>query len=94
MTVLITGGTGSLGIELQKIFTENISPKHEELDVTNKEQITNFFNQNEIDTVIHTAAITKIRKCEEDKQLAWNVNVDGTKNLVDEVIHSKLNLEN
>jgi dTDP-4-dehydrorhamnose reductase len=92
MTVLITGGTGSLGIELQKIFTENISPKHEELDVTNKEQIKNFFNQYEIDTVIHTAAITKVRKCEEDKQLAWNVNVDGTKNLVDEVIHSKLNI--
>ena len=92
MTVLITGGTGSLGIELQKIFTENISPKHEELDVTNKEQIKNFFNQYEIDTVIHTAAITKVRKCEEDKQLAWNVNVEGTKNLVDELIHSKLNI--
>jgi dTDP-4-dehydrorhamnose reductase len=92
MVVLITGGTGSLGIELQKVFTENISPKHEELDVTNKEQITNFFNQNEIDTVIHTAAITKIRKCEEDKQLAWNVNVEGTKNLIDEVIRLKLNI--
>jgi dTDP-4-dehydrorhamnose reductase len=92
MTVLITGGTGSLGIELQKIFTENISPKHEELDVTNKEQIKNFFNQYEIDTVIHTAAITKVRKCEEDKQLAWNVNVEGTKNLVDELIHSKSNI--
>jgi dTDP-4-dehydrorhamnose reductase len=92
MVVLITGGTGSLGIELQKVFPENISPTHEELDVTNKEQVKKIFQQNKIDTVIHTAAITKIRKCEEDKQLAWNVNVEGTKNLIDEIIHLKLNI--
>jgi len=92
MVVLITGGTGSLGVELQKIFPENISPTHEELDVTNKEQVKKIFCQNEINTVIHTAAITKIRKCEDNRQLAWNVNVEGTKNLIDEIIHSKLNI--
>ena len=90
MTVLITGGTGSLGIELKKIFPENISPTHEELDITSKKQIKKFFQQNNIDTVIHTAAITKIRKCEENKQLTWNVNVEGTKNLINEIIHSKI----
>jgi len=92
MVVLITGGTGSLGVELQKIFPENISPTHEELDVTNKEQVKKIFRQNKINTVIHTAAITKIRKCEDNRQLAWNVNVEGTKNLIDEIIHSKLNI--
>ena len=92
MVVLITGGTGSLGIELQKIFLENISPTHKELDITNKGQVKKIFQQNKIDTIIHTAAITKIRKCEDDKQLAWDVNVEGTKNLIDEIIHSKLNI--
>jgi dTDP-4-dehydrorhamnose reductase len=92
MVVLITGGTGSLGIELQKIFSENISPLHEELDITNKKQIKKIFQQNKIDAVIHTAAITKVRKCEDDKQLSWRVNVQGTKNLVDEMIHSKLDI--
>jgi dTDP-4-dehydrorhamnose reductase len=92
MVVLITGGTGSLGIELKKIFLENISPTHKELDITNKEQVNKIFQQNKIDTVIHTAAITKVRKCEDDKQLAWDVNVKGTKNLIDEIIHSKLNI--
>ena len=92
MVVLITGGTGSLGVELQKVFLENISPTHEELDVTNKEQVKKIFRQNEINTVIHTAAITKIRKCEDNRQLAWNVNVEGTKNLIAEIIHSKLNI--
>jgi len=91
MVVLITGGTGALGIELQKVFPENISPTHKELDITKKEQVKKVFQQNKIDTVIHTAAITKIRKCEEDKQLTWNVNVKGTKNIIDEIIHSELN---
>ena len=92
MVVLITGGTGSLGIELQKVFPENISPTHEELDITNKEQVKKIFQQNEIDMVIHTAAITKVRQCEDNKQLAWRVNVQGTKNLIDEIINSKLNI--
>ena len=92
MVVLITGGTGSLGIELQKVFPGSISPTHEELDITNKKQVKKIFQQNKIDTVIHTAAITKVRKCEEDKQLTWNVNVEGTKNLIDEIIHLKLDI--
>ena len=92
MVVLITGGTGSLGIELQKVFPGSISPTHEELDVTNKKQVKKIFQQNKIDTVIHTAAITKVRKCEEDKQSTWNVNVEGTKNLIDEIIHLKLDI--
>ena len=92
MVVLITGGSGSLGIELQKIFLENISPTHKELDITNKEQIKKIFQENKIDTIIHTAAITKVRKCEEDKQLAWDVNVQGTKNLIDEIIQLKSNI--
>jgi len=92
MVVLITGGSGSLGIELQKIFLENISLTHKELDITNKEQIKKIFQENKIDTIIHTAAITKVRKCEEDKQLAWDVNVQGTKNLIDEIIQLKSNI--
>ena len=92
MVVLITGGTGSLGSVLQKKFPENISPTHKELDITNKETILNFFQQHKIDTVIHTAAITKVRLCEENKSLAWNVNVQGTKNLIDAIIQSKSNI--
>ena len=91
MVMLITGGTGSLGLELKKIFPESISPKHEELDITNQENIKIFFKENNIDVVIHTAAITKVRECENNKSLAWNVNVEGTKNIIDEIISTKSN---
>ena len=83
MVILITGSTGALGIKLKKIFPKALTPDHKELDITNKEQVIDFFKKNKIDIVIHTAAITSVRKCEEEKELTWKTNVDGTKNLLD-----------
>lgn len=86
--ILITGSTGVLGLELKNRFPDAITPKHDELDITNKEMVANFFKKKKIDVVIHTAAITSVRKCEEERDLAWKTNVDGTKYLVDELIQT------
>ena len=83
MTILVTGGSGSLGSELQNFFPDCLSPSSNDLDITNKESIKNYLKIHSIDIVIHTAAITSVRLCEENKKLAWNTNVQGTKNLVD-----------
>lgn len=83
MNILITGSRGVLGSELKKIFPNAITPTSSDLDITKSEKVLEFFTQNQIDVVIHTAAITSIRKCEEEKELAWKTNVTGTKNLVD-----------
>jgi len=89
LAVLITGGTGALGVELKKIFPTSLAPTHEELDISNKNAVTDYIKNHDIDTIIHTAALTKIRLCEENKDLAWKTNVDGTKNLVDAVLELK-----
>jgi len=91
MNILITGGTGSLGSELKKIFTDCLCPTSEKLDITNKSQVNQYFQNHKITTVIHTAAMTKIRSCEENKELAWKTNVEGTQNLVDAANKSKTN---
>jgi len=88
VTTLVTGGSGSLGSELQKIFPDCLSPSSKDLDITNKENIENYLKNHDIDIIIHTAAITSVRLCEENKTLAWNTNVKGTKNLVDYVLKS------
>ena len=36
MTILVTGGSGSLGSELKKIFPECLSPSSNDLDIRNK----------------------------------------------------------
>ena len=91
MKVLITGSSGALGSELKKKFPNAITPNHNELDVMNKEKILDFFKKERIDIVIHTAAITSVRKCEEEKELTWKTNVDGTKNLVDALMKTNPN---
>lgn len=83
---MITGGSGSLGSELKKLFLNSLIPSHKELDICNKENIVNFLKKNDIDLVIHTAAITNVRLCEENKELAMDVNVNGTRNLVESIL--------
>jgi len=88
MTLLLTGVTGTLGSELKKLFPDAISPSHNEFDICDKPKIDEFFKNNHIDLVIHTAALTTVRGCEKDKTLATKINVEGTKNLVDGLFHS------
>lgn len=80
--IFITGGTGKLGRELVKIFPNSLHPTHSELDITNEVAVRQFVKQNSPDVIIHTAAITSVRRCEEERELAWKVNVGGTENLV------------
>jgi|TARA_B110001454_G_scaffold10480_1_gene9830 dTDP-4-dehydrorhamnose reductase len=89
MVVLITGGTGALGSALKVFFPQSLCPSHNELDITKKQMVLDFLKNNDVDTIIHTAALTSVRKCEEKQSLAWNVNVEGTKNLVESVIQLK-----
>ena len=86
--ILITGGSGALGNQLKKIFPNSLLPDHQTLDITKKDQINEFFKKNDVNVVIHAAAMTKIRECESNKELAWKINVEGTRNLVNEVLKS------
>ena len=82
MKVFITGGTGKLGKELVSFFPGSLYPTHTELDITNREALHRFIKENIPNIIIHCAALTDIRLCEENKKLAWKVNVEGTRNLV------------
>jgi dTDP-4-dehydrorhamnose reductase len=80
--ILITGGSGKLGKELKKCFPTALTPTHGELDIVNNRDVLNYFTDNNISLVIHTAAMTDVRQCEENKKKANEVNVNGTKNIV------------
>ena len=86
MTILITGSTGTLGSELKKIFPDSVSPSHKDFDICDRNQLDTLFNKEKFDLVIHTAAYTTVRGCEENKELAMKINVEGTKNLVNAIL--------
>jgi dTDP-4-dehydrorhamnose reductase len=93
MTILLTGSSGVLGKELSKKIPNILKPSHEELDITDRQSVFNYFqNHSDIDAVIHTAALTGIRECEMKKELAMNVNVKGTKNIVEAIKENDENI--
>ena len=61
------------------IDVENSLVKPVRLDLTETEKVVDFFNKVKPDIVIHMAALGDVNLCEENKDLAWRVNVETTK---------------
>lgn len=87
MRILVTGAQGQLGsdivVELEKRKIEYIATDINMLDITDKNTVDNFFDNNGPTHVIHCAAYTAVDKAEEDVNICRKVNVDGTANLVE-----------
>lgn len=87
MRVLVTGAQGQLGTdiiaEFEKRKIDYIATDINILDITDKNAVDYFFDNNGPTHVIHCAAYTAVDKAEEDESICRRVNVDGTSNLVD-----------
>jgi dTDP-4-dehydrorhamnose reductase len=86
MKVVVTGKGGQLASEFEALkgFDPNWTfLSEEDLDITNKTSVSSFFKSNTIDLVINCAAYTAVDKAEDEQELAFKVNAEGTKNLVE-----------
>jgi len=86
MKVLITGYKGMLGSDLVNILEnenqhELILTDIEELDITNLEEVKKMFQDEKPEAVINVAAYTDVDGCETNREIAYNVNSIGPKNL-------------
>src|SRR3990167_622949 len=90
--VLATGLSGLVGTRVRDILAgqfefEDVSLATN-IDITNKEQLEEVFNNSESNVVLHMAAKTDVDGCEDDKLYgeegaAWQVNVTGTLNVAE-----------
>ncbi|ADH09671.1 dTDP-4-dehydrorhamnose reductase [Bacillus thuringiensis] len=85
MKILVTGYNGQLGYDVvkrgEKQGLEMQGIGIEDLDITNEAAVYEFVDNVKPDAIIHCAAYTAVDKSEDDKELCWNVNVEGTKYL-------------
>ena len=79
MNILITGCNGQLGNEMQLLEKEN--PQHTyfntdvaELDITDREAILQFVNENHVDGIVNCAAYTAVDKAESNVELCDLLN--------------------
>lgn len=97
MKVLITGGSGLLGSATAALFRDYyqtfITYANNEvaiegceayrLDITNKEEVFKIIGAIQPDFIIHTAALIGVGTCENNKELAYNINVNGTRHIAE-----------
>tara|TARA_R110000868_G_scaffold119018_9_gene315323 strand:+ start:1056 stop:1907 length:852 start_codon:yes stop_codon:yes gene_type:complete len=82
MNVLVTGGNGQLALCIKEV-SENLSEynfiflDYEGLNITNKEDVDIFFNNNNISYCVNCAAFTNVDKSENEKETSKKVNEDG-----------------
>ena len=91
--ILLTGGSGRLGKQIKKVNLEKpvwwkwgsviSAPTHEEMDLLNRDAVLNKVMLFNPEAVIHCAAYTNVASAEKEREQCWNVNVEGTRNILD-----------
>ncbi len=96
MKLLITGASGLYGSKLAQLALTNdievyssdiqslsVYGNFVKLDISEKTKVEEAFKTIKPDVVVHAASLTDVDKCETNKELAWKINVEGTKNIVE-----------
>jgi len=92
--MLVTGAGGLLGSKIVDLAEElyNVTPTHSthkifpnsvQMNVRDAAQVFQVVSSCKPDVVVHAASETNVDRCEVDKDLAWSVNAEGTRNVAE-----------
>ncbi|MBQ3288750.1 MAG: dTDP-4-dehydrorhamnose reductase [Kiritimatiellae bacterium] len=83
MKILVTGGKGMLGRTLRRELSENeiVVADLPEWDITDADGFMAKTLAEKPDVVVHCAAMTKVDDCETNRDLAFRLNEEGSRNV-------------
>lgn len=84
MKVLLTGADGQLGCEILRTApaaVELTGCRQSDLDITDVESVNRKVAELEPDLVINAAAYTAVDRAEQERELAFQVNAEGARNV-------------
>lgn len=85
MKVLVTGGLGMLGSDTANTLDvhgmDALPVDIEEADITQKDAVDKLISSCGPDFIVHCAAYTLVDDCETNRDLAFKVNGEGTRNI-------------
>lgn len=83
--ILVTGSNGLLGSSFCNFskYKNILGCSKELLDITSSKSLHKVLDKEKPDIILHTAAFTNVEKCEINPEKSYEVNVLGTKNIVD-----------
>lgn len=94
LRLLVTGASGLLGYKMTQLALEKRYDSYSaykehtvaigspvKLDLTNREEVLKIISELKPDAIAHTAAYTDVDGCEINRDLAWKVNAEATRNI-------------
>lgn len=87
MNILVTGSNGQLGTHMRLLAPQSrhtwLFTDVAELDITSRESVSNFVNNNNIELVVNCAAYTNVDRAESEEELALRINGEAVGNLAE-----------
>lgn len=82
--ILVTGAMGFLGSRILDFYSNKYdiyAPTHNEMDITNEDNVFGIFDKYKPDIVVHCAAVSDVGLCEKEPEKSYKINVDGSINI-------------
>ncbi|MGM1053167.1 MAG: dTDP-4-dehydrorhamnose reductase [Pseudomonadota bacterium] len=79
MKILVTGGNGQVGFELQRqlcLLGSVLAPTRQELDLANETAVAHWLEKHRPELIVNAAAYTAVDKAEEEPELARRLNAE------------------
>ena len=88
MNFLITGINGQLGYDVKRElvkrgYNDILAPTRDEVDLTDEVLVKKVIGEYKPEVIFHCAAYTAVDRAEDEKEIAYDVNVNATKYIVE-----------